>query len=606
LSEPILFIVDMAVSMIIAAVVVLLFQKLKLPPILGYLVAGMIIGPNTPPFVLITNIDTVNILAELGVIFMMFVIGIEFDIKKFHEIGGKAIAIGTLEITIMIVSGYLLGLLLGWGHFNSIFLGAVLSISSTAVIAKTLCDNKMLDTMHAKTIIGVLIVEDITAVIMLTLLSSIVVTGSADFVSIILQLLSIAFFLIVTIAIGTYIVPKVVDYSMERFPEDVVVILLLGLCFGMSVFAYLAKLSTAIGAFVMGVAVSESKYVHQIIEKVKPLSAMFIALFFLSMGMLISPATIIDYSWQIAIFALAFIVFKFFGISIGSALIGNKGKDSIKTGLGMLAMGEFSFVIARVGTDLGVVDSSLYPITLGTALVTILIYPFVNSRSEKFANFVQSSIPPHTFSIYHSYERWIRNLVKEYNEKSKFSKRINIQIRRIVVSGLVIVILITLLRIMIEYAPLFSAYTGLELWVISMAIWVSIVLMLIPTFYNLYCKLSKLSSILFDATLVSHPKLNNSARTKIFNFIQAFMLFVSVTFLMIVITPILGTISYVGVLYAIPFFVILLIVGKLTWSSIINAHDWLDRVLTRTIINDDKSPENAHSEECTHNNHLEK
>ncbi|MEM2900603.1 MAG: cation:proton antiporter, partial [Thermoplasmata archaeon] len=512
-----------------------------------------------------------------------------------------AIAIGTLEITIMIVAGYLLGLLLGWGHINSIFLGAVLSISSTAVIAKTLADNMMLDTNHAKTIIGILIIEDIAAVIILTLLASVVVTGSADIFKIILQLVSIAFFLIVTIAIGTYIVPKVVDYSMEQFPEDVVIILLLGLCFGMAMFAYFANLSTAIGAFVMGVAVSESKYVPKIIEKIKPLSSMFIALFFLSMGMLIAPTALINYSWQIAIFALAFIVFKFFGVSIGSVLLGNKGKDSVRTGLGMLAMGEFSFVIAKVGTELGVVNSSLYPITLGTALITMLIFPFLIARSENFTTFIQSHIPPNIFSVYHSYERWVRNLTKEYNEKSKFSKRIKLQIRRIVVSGLVILILITILRIMVEYAPLISRYTGLDLWLISMAIWISIVLMLIPTFYNLYQKLSQLSSILFEATLESYPKLKNSARTKIFNFIQAFMLFISVTFLMIVLTPILGTISYIGILYVIPFLVILTIVGKLTWSSIINAHNWLDMVLTRTIINEEKTSQNKQSEEALQN-----
>ncbi len=586
----------MAVIMIIATAVVLLFQKMKLPAIIGYLVAGMIIGPNTPPFVLITNIDTVNILAELGIIFMMFVIGLEFDIKKFRKIGGKAVAIGTFEISIMIVGGYLIGLLLGWGHVNSLFLGAVLMVSSTAVIAKMLSDNDSLGTSHATTIIGVLIVEDIAAVIILTLLGSTVVSGVAELTTIVGQLLGIAFFLVVTIAVGTYVVPKVVDYITERFPEDVVIVSLLGLCFGMAVFARFASLSTAIGAFVMGVAVSESKYIHLIVEKMRPLAAMFLALFFLSMGMLISPEALVRYAWQIAIFACAFIVLKFVGVTAGAIMLGAKGKNAVRSGLGMLAIGEFSFVIAKVGTDMGVVDSSLYPITLGTALVTMVLFPLLFSRSDAIASGIQTYMPKNLLSAYYGYASWVRKLAVKYRSEGGFSKQMNIQFRRIIVSIVVILVVVTLVRLMLEAAPILSLFTGLNMWVITVAIWAGAILLLIPPIHNMNKKLTELARILSDATVETTPKLKGRAAGRIFNFVRIILISVTSTFLLIVLAPVFSSLSYIGVLYIIPFFVILIVVGRLAWSSIINAHDWLDMVLSRTLINEEKTKETNKSD----------
>ncbi len=377
------FLLEMAIILVTAGVIAVLFSKLRLPVVIGYLAAGTILGPNLFHHSLIPDIVIINSLANLGIVLLMFTLGLDFNLRRLRKVGLFAALAGTVEIALMISLGYGLGQLLGWSAVQSIFLGAVMSISSTAVILKVLTDLSLLRKEFAEAIVGILIIEDIAAVIILTLASPLAAGNGVTLAGIMLQVAFIGIFMGIILVLGLAVVPKVMDRVFADYSSETLLVVSLGFCFGMAILARFFGLSVAIGAFLMGVIISQSKAQERLDDRIAPIKEMFMALFFISIGMLIDPWLVLDNLFVAVLIAVVFIVGKSFAVSVGTFLSNKDAKTSLMTGLGMVAMGEFSFVIAKTAFDLGAVDQLFYSSIVGGALITMLYLPVSYRRAPR-------------------------------------------------------------------------------------------------------------------------------------------------------------------------------------------------------------------------------
>ena len=384
---------ELAIILVTAGAISVLFSKLRLPVVIGYLAAGMILGPNLfePSFV--NDIEIINALADAGIVLLMFTLGLEFNLKRLRKVGLFAALAGTVEIVLMITLGYGLGTLMGWSTVQSIFLGAVMSISSTAVIIKVLSDAGMMKKEFAEAIVGILIIEDIAAVIILTLASPLAAGGDISIGGILLQIAYIGVFMLILLILGLAVVPRLLDRFYPSSSPETLLILSLGLCFGMAILAQFFGLSVAIGAFLMGIIISQSVVQEKLVERIVPIREMFMALFFISIGLLIEPWLILDNLLVALAIAGAFIVGKAFSVSLGTFISNKDTRTSLMTGMGMLAMGEFSFVIAKTAFDLGAVDQLFYSSVIGAALVTMLFLPASFRRAPRTISALQRVLP---------------------------------------------------------------------------------------------------------------------------------------------------------------------------------------------------------------------
>ena len=283
------FLQDLAVVMIVAGLVTVLFHRFKQPVVLGYIVAGVIIGPHTPPFPLIQDEETIQTLSELGVILLMFSLGLEFSLRKLRQVGGAAFVAAFLEIMVMVWVGYGIGRLFGWSTMDSIFLGAMLSISSTTIIVKALAELGKSREHFAQLIFGILIIEDILAIAMIALLSGIAMTGALRLGDVGMTLGKLAIFLVASLVVGFLAVPRLIGYVARFKSNEMLLITVLALCFGFSLLAAKLGYSVALGAFLIGAVIAESREIHRIEVLIEPVRDMFSAIFFVAIGLLIDP-----------------------------------------------------------------------------------------------------------------------------------------------------------------------------------------------------------------------------------------------------------------------------------------------------------------------------
>ena len=404
------FLRDLAVVMAISAATTVLFHLLRQPVVLGYIVAGVIIGPHTPPFSYVTDLHSIHTLAELGVLLLLFSIGLEFDLRKLRRVGGVAFLAAILEILLMIWLGYSAGRLLGWPEMDSLFLGALLSISSTTIIVQVLMETGQLRELFAQIILGILIVEDIVAIIILVLLSSLATAGTITFVEVGWSFLKVCLFMAAALVMGYLLVPRLITFVARFKRSEMLTVTVLGLAFGLAVLGAYFGFSIALGAFLMGAIVAESEEAHQIVERIGPIREMFTAVFFVATGMLLDPKLLLDL-WGVVLFiTLITVAGKIVSCSFGTFLAGYPGQVALPVGLGMAQIGEFSFIIANLGRTSGVTGGALYPIAVIVSSLTTFLTPYL-LRSAHAVTALLARFSPRplvTFAIF--YTAWVSRL----------------------------------------------------------------------------------------------------------------------------------------------------------------------------------------------------
>lgn len=404
------FIQDLAVIMLVAGVVTIVFHRLKQPVVLGYIVAGFIIGPHTPPFGLIHDEDTIKTLAELGVIFLMFCLGLEFSLRKLFKVGATAFIAAFLEIVLMIWIGFEIGRWFGWNTMDSLFLGAILAISSTTIIVKALNDLKMKNERFAQLIFGVLIVEDILGIGIIALLSGIAVSGTVSSGEVFSTVGKLSLFMIVALVIGILLVPRVLAYVAKFESNEMLLITVLGLCFGFCLLVVKLEYSMVLGAFLIGAIMAESRQLLKIERLIEPVRDLFSAIFFVAIGLMIDPQVLVDYAWPIVVITLAVVLGKMLSCGMGAFIAGNDGRTSLRVGMGLSQIGEFSFIIAALGMTLQVTSDFLYPVAVAVSAITTLLTPYLIRTADPLSIKLGNVVPGRLARVLSLYGEWLRNI----------------------------------------------------------------------------------------------------------------------------------------------------------------------------------------------------
>jgi len=384
---------DISIILVTAGVAVVLFRRLHLPAVLGYLVAGLIVGPYTPPFAFVQDVETIQQLADFGIILLLFSLGLDFNFSKLRQVGVVATIVASLETIFSLFLGYVVGRLLGWSIMDSIFIAAALSISSTAIVVKILTDMGKTNLISSRITFGILIIEDFFAVLMMILLSGVAGAkglswDSAGFLS--LKLLVVA---TAALVLGRIVVPWILERVARVNSSETLVVMVLGLTFSMALITNAVGLSVAAGAFLIGAIISESRHMEEIRRLLSPIRDMFGALFFVTMGMLIDISTLGSYWAPVLLITVFAILTKIILAFLGTYMSGYDGKTSLRVGTALSQRGEFSLIIAKIGRETPSVGSFVYPVVAGVSLATTLISPYLIHHADGIAGKISRLAP---------------------------------------------------------------------------------------------------------------------------------------------------------------------------------------------------------------------
>ena len=399
---------ELALILCVAAVTTVLFQKIKQPVVLGYLLAGVIVGPHTP-VPLFANTSMAQMVSEMGVILLMFTLGLEFSLGKLARIGPTAGVVGVIECSLMISLGFLTGRLLGWTSFESVFAGALVAISSTTIVVKAFSEQGIKGKLP-EIVFGILIAEDLIAVLLLAVLTAVASGAGLSTGALLMTVARLAVFLVALLALGMLVVPRLVRLVVKLGRSETLVVACVGICFGFALVARYFGYSVALGAFLGGALVSESGQAKKIEQLIEPVRDVFAAVFFVSVGMLIDP-NLIARHWG-AVLALTAVVIagKVTGVAFGSFIAGNGVRTSVQAGMSLAQIGEFSFIIAGLGLSLKATGAFLYPVAVAVSAVTTLLTPGLMRASGRAASFVDSRLP-HAIQTYAAlYGSWVQQL----------------------------------------------------------------------------------------------------------------------------------------------------------------------------------------------------
>lgn len=368
---------DLCVIMLTAGITSLLFKVFKQPVVLGYIVAGMLVGPHVLGEAWISNEESVHTWGEIGVLFLLFSLGLEFSFKKLIKVGSTALVGAGVIVVGMMSAGFITGKLFGWSDMNSIFLGGMLCMSSTTIVFKAIEDSGLRSHKFAKVCFGILIVEDLFAVVLMVLLSSIAVKNSFEGKEMLLQVGKLISYLLTWFVVGIIIIPTFLKIFKKHLNDETLTIFSIGLCLGMVLLAVNAGFSSALGAFVMGSVLAETIEAEKIEYLIQPVKNIFGSIFFVSVGMMIAPTLLVEYWIPIAIITIVVIVGQIVFASLGTLLSGQSLRVSLQTGFTLVQIGEFAFIIAGLGQDLNVTDKSLYPIVVAVSVITTFLTPYI-------------------------------------------------------------------------------------------------------------------------------------------------------------------------------------------------------------------------------------
>jgi CPA2 family monovalent cation:H+ antiporter-2 len=400
--------------------VTFVFRLIKQPVVLGYIVAGVIVGPYTPKVFSVVDEGSVKVWAELGVIFLMFALGLEFSFRRLAKVGASASITATFQIIVMIFIGYLTGRLLDWTPLNSIFLGCMISISSTTIIIKAFEELGLKTRRFAELVFGILIVEDLAAIVMLVALGSLATKATLSGLDLLITGFRLSFIVGLWLVVGMLLVPRLVREIGRRGNDEMLVVVSLGLCLALVATSAYFNYSVALGAFVMGSILAETKEAHRIEKLVTPLKDLFGAIFFVSVGMLLNPTVLIHNIGSVFVISAVIIVGNTIAVSTGALMTGQTLRTSVQTGFSMAQIGEFSFIIATLGASYGVLDAAVYPVIVAAAVITTFTTPYMVKVAPRAVTFLELRLPEPARATIDRYGNWFQRQVHAIKPSQDF------------------------------------------------------------------------------------------------------------------------------------------------------------------------------------------
>lgn len=440
---------DLALILSSAAIVSLVFKKLKQPQVLGYILAGLLVGPYFDFFPTITGYENVHTWSEIGVIFLLFTLGLEFSFKKLMKVGGSSSITAFVQIIFMLFLGYFGAQLMGWSQMDSIFLGAILSMSSTTIIIRAFDELNMKNKKFAGVVFGALIVEDLVAIVLMVLLSTLAVSREFAGMEMLFSILKLLFFLILWFAAGIFFIPSFLKAIKSLISDETLLVVSIGLCFIMVLIAANVGFSPALGAFIMGSILAETTKAERIEHLVKPVKDLFGAVFFVSVGMLIDPSVLNEYAVPIIVITLITIFGKTFSTFLGALISGQPLKQSVQAGMSLAQIGEFSFIIASLGLTLEVTSPFLYPVTVAVSAITTFTTPYLINASEPFYLWLEQKLPVKWAANINQYSAGAQHI----NAESEWKRMIRSFFQISIINGVVITGIIVLFsKVIAPYA----------------------------------------------------------------------------------------------------------------------------------------------------------
>lgn len=452
-------ITDLALILISAGVITLVFKWLKQPLVLGYIVAGLLAGPYIHIFPTVGDAANIAIWAEIGVIFLLFALGLEFSFKKLMNVGSAAFITAVTEVITMLLAGFFVGQLLGWSVMNSVFLGGMLSMSSTTIIIKAFDDLGLRNQRFTTIVFGTLVVEDLIAILMMVLLSTMAVSQKFVGKELLVSIAKVLFFLILWFLIGIYLIPVFLKRVKKLMNNETLLVIALGLCLGMVVVATQTGFSAALGAFIMGSILAETIEAERIEHLIQPVKDFFGAVFFVSVGMLVNPAVLVRYAWPIGVITLVTIVGKAIFSSFGVLLSGQSLQTSVRSGFSLAQIGEFAFIIAGLGVSLKVLDPYVYPIIVAVSVITTFTTPYFIRMAAPFGEWLYRVLPPKTIEFLNRYSSGRKTV----NHDSEWKSLLKVHVGKAVIYS-VLLTAILLLSVRVVYPFVEEKFPDTTVW----------------------------------------------------------------------------------------------------------------------------------------------
>ncbi|MCX6119710.1 MAG: cation:proton antiporter [Proteobacteria bacterium] len=421
---------DLSVILGVAAIVTFIFKRIKQPVVLGYIIAGVIVGPHTPAIFSVGDTANIKIWAELGIIFLMFSLGLEFSFRRLAKVGVSAVATGLIQIFSMICCGFFLAKALSLGDMEAIFFGSMIAISSTTIILKAFEELQLKGKKFAEFVFGILIVQDLVAILMMVALTSIAATSQIVAVDLMFAGLKLIAVVMIWFVVGMFVVPRFVKSVSKHGNDEMLTVVATALCLALVALAAHFNYSVALGAFIMGSILAESAEVKRIESLVQPLKDIFGAIFFVSVGMLIDPDMIAAYWKEILIVSTTVILGMSFTISIAAILTGQTLRNGIRAAFSMTQIGEFSFIIASLGLTYDVISAKIYPIIVLSSVLTTFTTPYLIKASLPVSDLLESHLPSAFRDHLNNYLAWVQRKMLvvgkgQYLLKSLFKYLIN-------------------------------------------------------------------------------------------------------------------------------------------------------------------------------------
>ena len=407
MSELAPLVTDLALILIVAGVVTIVFKKLKQPLVLGYIVAGFLVSPHMPLTMSVTDSQDIEIWANIGVMFTLFSLGLDFSFKKILKMGAAPFIATITIVFCMMTTGIMVGHLFGWTKMNCIFLGGMLAMSSTTIIYKAFDDLGLRQQNFSGLVMGVLILEDILAIILMVMLAAIS-GGGAGSGDMLVSVLKLAFFLVLWFVVGIFVIPLFLRNTRKLTNAETLLIVSLGLCCLMAVISTKTGFSSAFGAFVMGSILAETIEAEKIIKVVEPVKNLFGAIFFVSVGMLVDPNVIVQYAVPIIVLVVTILLGQALFGTMGFLFSGQSLKSAMRCGFSMAQIGEFSFIIATLGCDLKVIENFLYPVVVAVSVITTFLTPYMMRAAVPCHDFLEKRLP-------RSWVKWLNHLAMSQN-----------------------------------------------------------------------------------------------------------------------------------------------------------------------------------------------
>ena len=384
---------DLAIILVAAGCSTLVFKGLRQPVILGYIVAGVLAGPSVSFIPTVSDASSIRVWADIGVIFLLFAMGLEFSFRKLLSVGGTAVTAAVTIVAGMMFVGYGTGMSLGFSHMSSIFLGGMLSMSSTAIVFKAFDDMGLRGQRFTGVVLGILVVEDLVGVVLMVLLSTLAVSKQFEGAEMLGSILKLGAFLIFWSLLGIYLIPTLLKRLQRLLNDETLLIVTLGLCLGMVMIAVKAGFSAALGAFVMGSLLAETVAAERITRLVEPVKNLFGAIFFVSVGMMIEPALLVRYAGPIVLLTVVVLAGQATFATLGVLVSGQPLRVAVQSGFSLTQVGEFAFIIATLGTTLHVTDDYLYPVIVAVSVVTTFLTPYMMRAADPACDYLERHPP---------------------------------------------------------------------------------------------------------------------------------------------------------------------------------------------------------------------